>query len=479
MLDRVRNLFFQAGPEEAVSLTGEPQLLVGKLCLAADAGPIQLDLAERSLWLRPERQLDGSWRPSKDWILADRHGGAGGIAGFLRISSGGKLRLGRGDEACQRLFKFPKAVAKRQLEITNDDGRITICRLDPSGETYVSRVEAAEGVDGPAKRRRACLKEIRRIFGGPLELLAPEQALLTLRRVNRILREEPYRPRDSLALPGGLLNLPDELPPVIVGDLHANLDNLLKILSEDSLLDLLGRGEINLVLLGDAVHPHGDSDLTQMDGSLLMLDLILKLKVRFPRNVFYLRGNHESFDESVGKGGVPQGLLLKRRAKELRGPAYADALAEFFELLPYVLRSKHCIACHGGPPRSDATVSDLVNIRSRHRLGQEIIWNRVRRPNHPGGYGKRHVNAFRTKLGVDAETTFIVGHTPLSPEGTLWLDVGNIPNHHIVYSANEHNLAVFVGLGHDLVPLEYPAEALLDLTNALEVPEEKPAALVG
>ena len=120
-----------------------------------------------------------------------------------------------------------------------------------------------------------------------------------------------------------------------------------------------------------------------------------------------------------------------------------------------------------------------MNIRSRHRLGQELIWNRVRRPNHPGGYGKRHVTAFRAKLGVDEETAFIVGHTPLSPEGTLWLDVGNIRNHHIVYSANPENLAVFVGLGQDLFPLEYRAEALLDLTNALEASEQEPAALVG
>ncbi len=477
MLDRVRDLFFQTDPEEVASLTGEPQLLVGKLRLAAAAGPIRLDMGGRSLWLRPERQLDGSWRASKDWILAERHGEADAISGFLRIASGDKLRLGRGNEACQRLFNFPKAVARRQLEIVNNGGYITLARLDPLAETYVSRVESAEEIEGPASRRRACLKEMRRIFGGPIEILRPEEALTALRRVNVILRDEPCRPRDSLGLPGGLQSLPEEPTPIIVGDLHGNLDNLLKILSENDILDLLGRGKVNLVLLGDTVHPQGDTDLTQMDDSLLMLDVILKLKARFPRNVFCLRGNHESFDESVGKGGVPQGLLLKRRARELRGPAYADSLAEFFELLPYVLRSKHYIACHGGPPRSDVTVSDLVNIRSRHRLGQEIIWNRVRRPNHPGGYGKRHVSAFRRKLGVDQDTAFIVGHTPLSPDGTLWLDVGNIPNHHIVYSANPHNLGVFVGLGQELVPLEYPAEALLDLTNALEVSEQEPEAL--
>ena len=68
---------------------------------------------------------------------------------------------------------------------------------------------------------------------------------------------------------------------------------------------------------------------------------------------------------------------------------------------------------------------------------------------------------------------------PLSPEETLWLDVGNIRNHHIVFSANPHNLSVFVRLGEDLVPLEYPAEPLLDLTNRLVVAEQGHAAPVG
>ena len=458
-------------------MTARPRLLAGKLRLAEEAVPVQLDMGGRSLWLRPDHRINGDWQTTRDWILADREGCAKGLSGFLRIASGDKLRLGRGDAACQRLFKFPRSVMKRQVEIANHAGRLSISRLDPGGETYVSRVEdTAARLDS---RRLASLKAIRGIFGGPIELLPPDQALMTLRKVNGLLREEAYRPRDALGLPGGLLCLPDAATPVIVGDLHANLDNLLKILSENALFDSLCSGEASLVLLGDAVHPQGDTDLAQMDSSLLMLDLILKLKIRFPRNLFYLRGNHESFDQSVGKAGVPQGLLLKSRARKLRGEAYADALAEFFELLPYVARAKHWIACHGGPPRGETTVSDLVNVRSRHRLGQELVWNRVRRPNCPGGYGKRHVSAFRAKLGVDEQTAFVVGHTPLSLEGTLWLDAGNIRNHHIVYSANPDKLAVFVGPGPDLIPLVYAAEALLDLTNALDVSAQEAAALAG
>jgi len=39
------------------------------------------------------------------------------------------------------------------------------------------------------------------------------------------------------------------LTPIVVGDLHAQLDNLLKILSENSFLDCLERGDAALILL--------------------------------------------------------------------------------------------------------------------------------------------------------------------------------------------------------------------------------------
>lgn len=368
---------------------------------------------------------------------------------------------------------------RRQLEIANDDGRLTITRIDPGGETYAHYVDEAEDGARLVANRLASLKAIRRIFGGPIELLQTDQALAALSTVNEILRDEAYRPRDALGRPGGLLSLPDDTVPVIVGDLHANLDNLLKILSEDACLESLERGVASLIILGDAVHPQEDGALTQMDTSLLMLDLICMLKIRFPRNVFYLRGNHDSFDLLVSKAGILQGVLLKNRARQLRGRQYMEELEEFFELLPYVARTRDFIACHGGPPRGDATLSDLVNIRSRERLALEIIWNRVRRPGHPAGYSKRHVRAFRETLGAGEQTPLVVGHTPHSSEETLWLDVGKIENHHIVYSANAHNLSVFIGVGRDLIPLEYHAEALLDLTNALNIPEQDRAELAS
>ena len=478
MLNRVRELFFQVDPQGPLPLTGEPRRLSGRVRVDPDGHPVELDFAGRSLRLYPDCPLNGDRRAATDWILVDSDRYLHEVTGFLRIASGDTVVVGRGDETCQRLFKFSKNVMRRQVEIANDRGTLSLTPIDPGGRTLAHVVEDPEDLARPVACRIASLKAIRRIFGGPIEMMPAERALATLRSVNAILRDEAHRPRDGLGRPGGLLNLPDGPVPVVVGDLHARLDNLLKVLSENALLDSLRRGEANLVILGDAVHPDGEEDLTQMDTSLLMLDLICRLKIRFPRNVFYVHGNHDSFDECVGKAGVPQGLLFKNRARELRGRDYVEELAEFFESLPYVVRSKDFIACHAGPPRNRTALSDLVNIRSHQRLAEEIIWNRVRRPHHLGGYTKRHVKAFRTSLGVGEHTPFIVGHTPLSPDRTVWLDVGKIPDHHIVFSAHPRRLAVFVRAGDAFVPLVYSAEALLDLTNALNVSDREPDEIV-
>jgi hypothetical protein len=81
-------------------------------------------------------------------------------------------------------------------------------------------------------------------------------------------------------------------------------------------------GRACLLLLGDVVHKESSGELEEMDSSALMLDLIFKLKIKFPEHVFMLRGNHESFTPAMSKGGVPQGALLKKRLQELRGHDY-------------------------------------------------------------------------------------------------------------------------------------------------------------
>lgn len=469
MLKTIRDLISGNSKVSNATLAPDPKLVTEPIRILSDGRAIELVLGKQTLRLYPEGPISICAKAGgKDWILVDPDRFFSGVAGFARIECGQAVLVGRDNELLGRIFDFPKSVMRRHLALVNDDGEIIIKPLDNDKRTYVSSVPEGADVDWMAARRLKNLRRLRAIFGGPIELLPPEQAMATLEEVQTILADEAYRPPNSLNRPGALLDLPGELTPIVVGDIHAQLDNLLKILSLDGHLDALERGDAYLLFLGDTVHREGEGELEEMDSSLLTLDLLFKLKVHLPRNVFFLRGNHESFDREVGKGGVPQARLLWQHTRAVRGKKYAKRLAEYFDLLACLARSQDFIACHGGPPRRKASLRSLIDIHENPQLGHELVWNRLRRTGRPDGYAKRDVKTFREALGAKKDTPFIVSHTPLSATGTTWTDAGEIPGHHIMFSANPEKLAIFVRSGCYMIPLEFPGEPLLDFVNALE-----------
>ena len=313
------------------------------------------------------------------------------------------------------------------------------------------------------------LHEIRNIFGGPIELLSPEDALSDLVEVNHLLEKEPLRPRNQEGQPGGVVKLPEKYIPIILGDLHAQVDNLLTILSHGEFLEMMGDGKAAMVFLGDAVHSEIDGELEKMESSLLMMDLIIRLKLWFPQQIFYVRGNHDSFSAEIGKDGVPQGLLWSRTLKNIRGEAYREAMAHLYELLPYIALSNDYVACHAAPPKGKVSMDMLVNIHKYPVLMQEMTCNRLYRPNRLAGYTKGDVKRFRKSLELGQDAELFVGHTPLTRHDTLWMNVGGIAHHDVVFSGNMPWIGLFTRVDGHMIPIKYRREPLLDIINNLDV----------
>ena len=141
-------------------------------------------------------------------------------------------------------------------------------------------------------------------------------------------------------------------------------------------------------------------------------------------------------------------------------------MAELYKLLPYVALSHHYAACHAGPPTGKASRAALVDIQQHPHLQHQLTHGRVRRPHSPNGYGRGDVARFRRRLGLqDAGAPILVGHTPLSNDGTPWLDAGGIPNHHVLLGAHPRWARLVTRLGKQLVPLLYPTEPLVAVLN--------------
>lgn len=439
-----------------------------KIRVVLEGSPIQIALGKhaRHLCLYPETLLSQSKdNDNTSYVLLDPDQYFSTVSGFLRFTPGDTLTLGRSDENQNALFDYSKEISKRHLKLTHEGDTVVFRNLTTDAVTRIEALTAHGSPDKLSADRLEKLEKVREIFGGPLEALASPDALELIEQVNGLMENEIYRERDFRGLPGGLVTLPEELLPVIVGDLHTQVDNLLSVLTRSGVLEGLERGEVCLVLLGDAVHSERDGELDFMDSSMLIMDLIFRLKVRFPDQLFYIRGNHDSFSEEIAKQGIPQGLIWAQILNDKRGKAYKDAMERFYELIAYMVCSKRFIACHAAAPKAKLSKDMLVDVNKYPALMKELISNRMQRPNRPAGYTKGDIRRLRKSLGAASDTPFIVGHTPLDPDHTLWENAGGIENHYVLYSADSHWTGLMIVKGKKIIPLRYPVEQLLPVLN--------------
>ncbi|MGD2056035.1 MAG: metallophosphoesterase [Gammaproteobacteria bacterium] len=426
----------------------------------------RIELGKQILHLYPDSGIaEADNEVPCDFILFDPERYFSGITHLQRLSPGCTLTIDRNVDYQEYIFSSPRDAFRRHFSVSHTGD--TLVFRDPISElgTYLSLITDRREISTIANRRRAALTRIREIFGKSLEPLSAGNALDTLRQVNKLLGNDAYRRKDSLGNPGGILELPQHLIPIVVGDLHARLDNLLTVLSENAFLKSLEDGSGALVILGDAVHPEESGKLDEMDSSLLMMDLIFKLKLRFPRQVFYIVGNHDSFLHELMKQGIPQGLLWDKHVVASRGEEYKTELELFYRQSPLLVLSQDFIACHAGPPRRKISRQALVDVHQFPGIVHDMTWNRIRTPAFPAGYTRYDVRQFRKGLEVAGDVPFIVGHHPYSPEGTLWLNAGQINQHHIVISSRADYVGIFTRIDGAMVPQIYPAEPLTAWLN--------------
>jgi len=470
LFGRLKAAYSPVSKYKEVSLLEGYKLQDASIKVPLEHFPIELKLGKRKLHLYPEQPIgDCESQDDLSFILFNPHQFFSEISGFLRLIKGDHLVLGREDELQQDIFDYPHSVSKRHISIVHDGDALLFKGLDKEAGTLLTPLTKKADLHRIHKRRMENLHEVRKIFGGPIELLSPEDALSDLLQINRLLEKEPLREENSEGMPGGVVKLPKKMIPIILGDLHAQVDNLLTLLSHNEFLEIMGDGKTAMVFLGDAVHSEMDGELEDMESSLLMMDLIFRLKLWFPQQVFYVRGNHDSFSAEIGKGGIPQGLIWSKALKKIRGKAYRKAMERFYELLPYVALSKDYIACHAAPPRGKVSMDMLINIHKYPSLMEEMTCNRVYRPNRLSGYTKGDVKRFRKSLGLGKNAELFVGHTPLTRHDTLWMNVGGIAHHDVVFSGNIPWIGLFTRINGHMIPMKYRSETLLPVINGLDI----------
>jgi len=464
-----RNLFLKKRTINWLSLSEYSSEIHAPCRIAHDGKSFEMRLGCQLLHFHPEIPLGVKKKHiRKNWhIYSPLSCNAKNILGYARIKVGESVIIGRDNSLYVDLFDLDETVAGRHIQVTNRNGDLIVTPLTSNGTVSVMRIDDQDNRERVESHRHEALLSIREIYGGPIEVLPTEKAQRIIEKASAIIAYDSFAIKNDTDQAGGVLVIPEDITPIIIGDLHAQVDNLLKILTENYLLECLYANTACLVILGDAVHSEVAEEMESLDSSILMMDLLLTLKCFFPGNIFYLRGNHDSFDPELSKNTVPQGLLMKKRLVELRGEEYTTAMERLYALLPYIAKSDNFVACHAAPPMSKTSLTQLVNIHHNPELSKDITTKRVQRQHHINGYRKKDVRRFRKTLGLSKRMPFIVGHTPMDPFGGYWKNVGNIKNHHIIYSGHQEGAQALLLEKTRVIPLAFPAEPVTKLIERI------------
>ncbi|EFO91111.1 hypothetical protein CRE_30394 [Caenorhabditis remanei] len=166
-----------------------------------------------------------------------------------------------------------------------------------------------------------------------------------------------------------------EAPITVVGDLHGQYEDLMRILmihetkKEKKVLEFTGR---KFMFLGDYV----DRGLYSLECIALLLNLML----HYPRHVFLIRGNHEMAKINHSYGFLDD--LQRRFRKEEDGTRLWMMFNDAFAYFPVAgLIGKKVLCMHGGLSPELKSLDDLRKIRrpihsvEENSLVADLIWS--------------------------------------------------------------------------------------------------------
>lgn len=157
---------------------------------------------------------------------------------------------------------------------------------------------------------------------------------------------------------------------VVIGDLHGDMESLVRILEESNFLRRANQKDgVTLVFLGD----YGDRGAYSAE----VYYIVLKLKLLFPHKVVLMRGNHEGPEDLLA---YPHDLPTQFRVRfGEKGVAAYLKIRELFEhLYSAVIVEERYLMIHGGLPAQAHTIEDLAYAHIRHpKQGflEEMLWS--------------------------------------------------------------------------------------------------------
>ncbi len=217
-------------------------------------------------------------------------------------------------------------------------------------------------------------------------------------------QSEQMRPRDVRGRRGGLIRLVDDLPTVIVPDLHARADFLYSIFAAQvgdglTLSEALARGDVQVVCVGDAFHTerrgaqrwkraldeyqkgfkkHEAMD-AEMRDSFGVIEMVLEAKIAFPGRFHFLKGNHENIANESGDGNhgfrkyALEGPMVRDYVTRFYGETFLQRYYEFEKSLPLLVIGTGFLISHA-EPATFFEEARVINFRDDPEVIEGLTW---------------------------------------------------------------------------------------------------------
>jgi hypothetical protein len=179
-----------------------------------------------------------------------------------------------------------------------------------------------------------------------------------------LLRKESGR-IGNLTISGRSVKLKPAGNARVVGDLHGDLESLIRILKSNFFLQKITRSkDTTLIFLGD----YGDRGTHSAE----VYYTVLRLKLSFPEQVILMRGNHEGPEDLLA---APHDLPMQfqHRFKEKWKEAYAKTHELWTHLYNAVLVEERYLMVHGGLPSNISSIQDCAFPKKEFL--EDLLWS--------------------------------------------------------------------------------------------------------
>lgn len=209
---------------------------------------------------------------------------------------------------------------------------------------------------------------------------------------------------------GNVVYIDDAEDVIVTGDLHGNRKALAKILKYAQ----LDKHPTRRLILQEIIHGPAEARSGQ-DRSIELLVSAAKLKLRHPRQVLFVMGNHdlaELTDTEISRAGQPSRKMFRKGVKYSFGSVHTDrifdALGEYFLSLPLAIRCPNSVWISHSLPSSESLPNDYFTV-----LGRAIEPQDARRGGaaYQWTWGRRHKAEQIQQIAARLQANFfVIGH---------------------------------------------------------------------